>query len=895
MRFRLQLFLGTCFLLLFPAHLLAGDPPEYTVSVVQYGPFQHHILGPQMFGMVVIEPTNPDKNGAAVVTPRSGGFVSGDAQLIAQDPNLAVPLFPYLKKGYTMFIPTHGNKYNMLANPPTPGWTFAEIVEQIARSVRYIKVNAQTYGIDPEKICATGGSSSGVLALSLLVGDVGDPTSPNFDPAFDNVSSQVACAFVSAVGTDGCNLRFTGDKGYFWRYGELLFHPDLTGHNMPAPPLLLPGMVGPGDTGIFEDNMGTPTYPDYHELNYNSMNNELEPPEDHPYPPMPTPQIAALASSPSLLDLLDQQTGPSHLICGTFDWIAPIHSARLWKRKCDQIGVECTLIERQDEGHSWRNLNREQVPVSIAFMEKHLFGSLDSDADCLPDSDEGVAGTEILDRDTDGDGASDKEEVEVGTDPLDPLSVFRIGLLEQMPNSNLSGWDLNIHFLAKDDASYKLQVSPELEEGSWRDVAGVAPLYIPLGTAFGTFTIPDAHLTVPGSTFYRVVQINPDGLNCFHTKPFGRTAIRIHRNSSMPAVSYVGDPLPHADLVQAEVASVSGQTITLKQAVLPPGLGLDLLGQPNYAVFVTLDEDLVPPEKMPWRFGAEGHWFPILSNTSDSVTVELREPLSGLEDVLHDNVTVAVRKLSSVRDLFGNPHHPAPFFIAQENDEIELHREDDVLRLRLMQAFGFLAWHMDFGGVWINITDADSIKIFPDEVLVFTAVPQSNAQNVMLQVAGQVPAARIHSYLDRPEAGESPLVNFRSWPYPVNTNLDTQGTLDPLIPVDGPRGSYAGLHESGFGGDENLDLLNRLHYTQPHEPGHLSDDQTLLSLLPYIDEGHAIFTYWLRPKQVTYSFQIGGGSASIASLYAGRGYRLDMAQSGNGKFVWIRPMPYKRP
>ncbi|HVY68595.1 MAG TPA: Ig-like domain-containing protein, partial [Verrucomicrobiae bacterium] len=66
-------------------------------------------------------------------------------------------------------------------------------------------------------------------------------------------------------------------------------------------------------------------------------------------------------------------------------------------------------------------------------------GSLDSDADGLPDADEiNIYGTDPNKADTDGDGQSDGNEVRAGTDPRSKASSFRI--LGSPTSLSLGGW-----------------------------------------------------------------------------------------------------------------------------------------------------------------------------------------------------------------------------------------------------------------------------------------------------------------------------------------------------------------------------------------------------------------------------------------------------------------------
>ena len=73
-----------------------------------------------------------------------------------------------------------------------------EFIDDAQLAVRWVRANADRYGIDPERICAYGHSSGGQLAAMLAVRDTRDTT----DPELAEYSSRVACAVDLAGTTD---------------------------------------------------------------------------------------------------------------------------------------------------------------------------------------------------------------------------------------------------------------------------------------------------------------------------------------------------------------------------------------------------------------------------------------------------------------------------------------------------------------------------------------------------------------------------------------------------------------------------------------------------------------------------------------------------------------------
>jgi acetyl esterase/lipase len=113
----------------------------------------------------VFTPSRP--NGAAVLHIVSGGWVSRwapPAQLPASQQALYEQLF---EQGFTVFAVRHGS---------SPRYQVPEIVPDVQRAVRFIRLTASRYGIDPDRLGVTGMSAGGHLSLMIgLASDAGDP------------------------------------------------------------------------------------------------------------------------------------------------------------------------------------------------------------------------------------------------------------------------------------------------------------------------------------------------------------------------------------------------------------------------------------------------------------------------------------------------------------------------------------------------------------------------------------------------------------------------------------------------------------------------------------------------------------------------------------------------
>jgi acetyl esterase/lipase len=130
----------------------------------------------------------PEKaNGVGVLFMVSGGWYS-----IWAPPEQTRGLFnPLLDNGYTVFAVRHGS---------SPKFLIPEIVEDVRRSVRFVRSQATEYGVDPDRLGVSGGSAGGHLSLMLATtGDDGDET--NDDPIL-RVSSRVSAAVAYFPPTD---------------------------------------------------------------------------------------------------------------------------------------------------------------------------------------------------------------------------------------------------------------------------------------------------------------------------------------------------------------------------------------------------------------------------------------------------------------------------------------------------------------------------------------------------------------------------------------------------------------------------------------------------------------------------------------------------------------------
>lgn len=130
----------------------------------------------------IIKPAQP--NGAAVLFMVSGGWVSTwfePVGVIADTNADRNPFFAFVNSGYTLFLVRHGS---------SPYFKVPEAVSDVRRAVRFIRLHAEEYGVDEQRLGVAGFSAGGHLALML--GTTSDTGNPQAKDPVEKVSNKVA-------------------------------------------------------------------------------------------------------------------------------------------------------------------------------------------------------------------------------------------------------------------------------------------------------------------------------------------------------------------------------------------------------------------------------------------------------------------------------------------------------------------------------------------------------------------------------------------------------------------------------------------------------------------------------------------------------------------------------
>jgi acetyl esterase/lipase len=123
----------------------------------------------------------PQAHGGAVLFMVSGGWFSA-----WQPPERTLPLFqPLFDRGLSVIAVRHGS---------APKYFVPDAVADVRRAVRFVRLHAADWGIDPQRLGVTGLSAGGHLSLMLgLASDEGDSSSPDeVLHASDRVAAVVA-------------------------------------------------------------------------------------------------------------------------------------------------------------------------------------------------------------------------------------------------------------------------------------------------------------------------------------------------------------------------------------------------------------------------------------------------------------------------------------------------------------------------------------------------------------------------------------------------------------------------------------------------------------------------------------------------------------------------------
>ncbi|MDB6125176.1 MAG: Alpha/beta hydrolase protein [Pedosphaera sp.] len=195
-----------------------------------------------------------------------------------------------------------------------PKYTISEIEVDVHRAVRFVRHNAAKYGVDPKRLGITGSSAGGHLCLTI--GTQGcDGDSKAKDP-INQESSAVQCVACFYPPTDFMNWSKEGDDG-----------------------------VGFGPTIRHQAAFGP--------RSYNAESRQ------------------ALGKEISPIYFVTKSMPPTLVIHGDSDHEVPIYQAKMFEKRCQEVGAPYKLTIKPGKDHGWPGMEAD-VRVLADWFDEHL-------------------------------------------------------------------------------------------------------------------------------------------------------------------------------------------------------------------------------------------------------------------------------------------------------------------------------------------------------------------------------------------------------------------------------------------------------------------------------------------------------------------------------------------
>lgn len=247
-----------------------------------------------------------DPKGIGVILVSSGSWKSGKSDIAADEArrrdedHWAQGL---LNGGFTLFVVRHGSG---------PRYFVPEMIKDMNRSVRFVRSVAKDYGVDPDRLGITSGSSGGHLALMAAV--TGDDGLPDSKDPLEKIPSKVQCVVAWFPPTDMINWGIPNG------YTAIEF-------------------IRPG---LFKTMFGE------------------------------TDDLPRRIKEISPLYFVTDKAPPLLLIHGDSDKTVPLQQSVIMKEKYDSLKLSVDLIVKEGGGHSaWPGL-MEQYPKVWEWFDRYL-------------------------------------------------------------------------------------------------------------------------------------------------------------------------------------------------------------------------------------------------------------------------------------------------------------------------------------------------------------------------------------------------------------------------------------------------------------------------------------------------------------------------------------------
>lgn len=305
-----------CNRVMIAALLVAGCAPAIRAGEIPPWTRTEDVIYGRKHGMALtLDVFKPRQaTGAAVIFAVSGGWFSAHEAI-------DVKVFEeFLRRGYTVFAVVHGSQ---------PRFTIPEAIDDMHRSVRFIRHRAKDYGIDSERIAIAGCSAGG--HLSLMIGTAGRHGDPNAKDPVDRESSRVQAV--------GCYYPPTD----FLNYGE----------------------PGRDVFKALDAELAAFKAPfDFQEFDAQSKRFVLI---------TDAAKRREIAASISPITHVSPDDAPTLILHGDADKLVPLQQAQLMHQALEKAGVPARLVVKEGHGHGWPEWIKDMA-ILADWFDAHLKG-----------------------------------------------------------------------------------------------------------------------------------------------------------------------------------------------------------------------------------------------------------------------------------------------------------------------------------------------------------------------------------------------------------------------------------------------------------------------------------------------------------------------------------------
>ena len=282
---------------------LAAVAPAFAADNLEYQRTEDVIYGRKHGMALTLDVFQPkETNGLGIIFVVSGGWFSSHENI---SPAVCQQL---TKRGYTVFAVVHGSQ---------PKFTIPEAIQDMHRSVRFIRHNAAKYGIDADKLGVIGGSAGG--HLSLVLGTQTDSAPPKSKDPIDGESSAVQCVACFFPPTDFLN--------YGTNNGDGVGFGVLKGYKSAFGPM--------AETEEGRKKLGREISPIYN---------------------------------------VSSNTPPTLIIHGDADKLVPIQQSESFVKRAKEAGVDAKLVVREGKEHGWPGWLDKDMGICGDWFDEHLRG-----------------------------------------------------------------------------------------------------------------------------------------------------------------------------------------------------------------------------------------------------------------------------------------------------------------------------------------------------------------------------------------------------------------------------------------------------------------------------------------------------------------------------------------